>query len=443
MPQKCILLLLDGLGDRSYERLGGRTPLQAAHTPTLDKLAAAGSSGLYHPSVPGQALPSENAHFFLFGYDMADFPGRGALEALGAGLDLLPSDVAVLAHFASISRRNKTLWLDDGKPDVAVKSLAALNACISSFEGDDVAVSFHPTGGIRGILRLRGEVSPLVTDSDPITDGRPLSAVLPWQNCGEEAAAARKTARVLRDYLLWAYERLSAHEVNQTRKKKRQAPVNALVSQRAGRLKKPLCFRRKYGLRALIMASGLVYQGLGIYIGMDVQKVEDTGDAGDDIAGRLRAARAGINAYDFLHVHTKTPDEAAHEKDPMLKKQVIESLDAGIGRAIGPLMKDPDILLVVTADHSTPSAGPLIHSGESVPVIMAGKGIRKDTVCRFDEIHAAHGALGGLRGKEVMYLILNHLDRAKLAGLMDTPEDQPYWPGDYEPFRLDASWKLK
>ncbi|MGM0452671.1 MAG: alkaline phosphatase family protein [Thermodesulfobacteriota bacterium] len=411
MPKKCILLLLDGLGDRCYENLGGQTPLQAAHTPTLDKLAAEGSSGLYHPTVQGQALPSENAHFSLFGYDMADFPGRGALEAIGAGIDLLSSDVALLAHFASISHKDNVLRLDCGKPDVDARSLAALTACISSFDSEDVAATFHPIGGIRGIIRLRGEVSPLVTDSDPITDGRPLSAVLPWQDGGEETAAAQKTARVLRGYLLWAHAQLSTHNVNKARKK----PVNALVSQRAGRLKKVVPFRRKYGLCGLSMASGLVYRGLGKYLGMDVRKVEDTGDAGADIAGRLQAAYACIRDYDFLHVHTKTPDEAAHEKDPMLKKMVIESLDTGIGRAIGPLTDDPDILLVVTADHSTPSDGPLIHSGESVPLVMAGKGVRRDAVCRFDEICAAQGALGGLRKKEVMYLILNYLDCAKLA----------------------------
>lgn len=439
MPRKCILILLDGLGDRSYESLGGKTPLQAAHTPTLDKLAANGSSGLYHPSVQGQALPSENAHFSLFGYDMAEFPGRGALEALGAGVDLRSSDVALLSHFAGISRKANALWLDCGKPDVGVRSLAALSACIASFDSNGVAVTFHPTGGIRGIIRLRGAVSPFVTDSDPVTDGRPLSAVLPWQACEEERTAAQRTANGLRAYLLWAHEQLSAHQVNQARKRKGQAPVNALVSQRAGRLKKVIPFRRKYGLRGLSMASGLVYQGLGTYLGMDVQEEKDSGDAGADIAGRLCAAGARLGDYDFFHVHTKTPDEAAHEKDPMLKKKVIESLDAGIGRAIAPFVDDPDILLVVTADHSTPSGGPLIHSGETVPLVMAGRGLRKDTVCRFDEVHAAHGALGGLRGKEVMYLILNHLDRAKLAGLMDSPEDQPYWPGDYQPFSPDFS----
>ncbi len=130
------------------------------------------------------------------------------------------------------------------------------------------------------------------------------------------------------------------------------------------------------------------------------------------------------------------PDEAAHTKDPQLKKQVIESLDKGIGQVIEPLMDDPEVLIIVTADHSTPSSGPLIHSGESVPLTIYGRGVRRDKVKRFNEISVASGALSLVRGKELMYLILNHLDRSKLQGIMDTPYDQPFWPGNYEPFRI-------
>ena len=118
------------------------------------------------------------------------------------------------------------------------------------------------------------------------------------------------------------------------------------------------------------------------------------------------------------------------------EKEVIEALDKGIASVIGPLMTNPELLLIVTADHSTPSSGSLIHSGETVPLIMYGEGVRRDEVQRFDEISAAAGALGSVRGKELMYLVLNHLERAKLQGLMDAPRDQPFWPGDYEPFRV-------
>ena len=138
------------------------------------------------------------------------------------------------------------------------------------------------------------------------------------------------------------------------------------------------------------------------------------------------------DSCDFIHVHTQAPDRAAHTKDPVHKKSVIESLD----RALNLLPGDPETLLVVTSDHSTPSSGPLIHSGEPVPVVFSGGSVRRDKVVNFDEVSCASGALGTVRGTEMMKLVLNFLDRAKLRGLMDTPEDQPHWPGDYEPFKV-------
>jgi 2,3-bisphosphoglycerate-independent phosphoglycerate mutase len=119
-----------------------------------------------------------------------------------------------------------------------------------------------------------------------------------------------------------------------------------------------------------------------------------------------------------------------------LKKEVIEALDRGIGKAIEPFINDPKVVLFITSDHSTPSSSPLIHSGEPVPLTIYGQGVRRDTVRRYDEIHVAGGALGTVRGQEMMYLILNHLDRIKLTGIMDTPDDQPYWPGRYQPFQV-------
>ena len=186
-----------------------------------------------------------------------------------------------------------------------------------------------------------------------------------------------------------------------------------------------------YGLS---IASGLIYHGLAAYLKMDVRKATDTDDPGFDLAERIETAMASLTDYDFIHVHTKMPDVAGHTKDPLFKKQVIEALDKGIGRLAERLINDPELLVVVTADHSTPSAGPLIHSGEAVPLILCGPGIRRDAVRHYDEVSAAGGALGPVRGKELMYLVVNHLDRAKLHGLMDTPVDQPFWPGRAQPF---------
>ena len=435
MPKKCILILLDGLGDRSHEILDHQTPLQAAHTPTLDRIAADGANGMYHAADLGQALPSENAHFKMFGYDMEDFPGRGALEAVGAVIDLSPTDVAILSHFISVSEKDGYLFLEQGKPLAEADEVASLIESIKAYSRNDVNIKFHSTGGIRGILTLSGNVSPYVTDSDPFLDEKPLVAIKPWQNLLSDDAAVN-TAGALRAYLTWVYDVLSGHKVNSDRKRNGKLPLNCISTQRAGRLKTVAPFTKKYGLRGLSMSSGMVYWGLASYIGMDVEKVRDTGDPGRDIEGRLNMAKTLLPDYDFIHIHTKTPDEAAHTKDPIHKKTVIEALDAGIGNAVESMLNDPDVLIIVTADHSTPSSGPLIHSGESVPLVIHGTGVRRDRITTLDEVSSAQGALGTVRGKELMYLVLNHLNRAKLVGIMDTPEDQPYWPGDYKPFKL-------
>jgi 2,3-bisphosphoglycerate-independent phosphoglycerate mutase len=178
-----------------------------------------------------------------------------------------------------------------------------------------------------------------------------------------------------------------------------------------------------------------VYWGLCQQVGIGVERVKDSGDPGNDLRHRLRIARDRTD-MDLIHVHTKAPDQAAHTKDPVRKKEVIEALDGAMDFAVTELATDPEILLVVTADHSTACVEPLIHSGETVPLVVVGRQARRDAVTSFDEVSSATGALGPVRGKELMHLILNFLDRGKMVGLMDTREDQPYYPGERTPLDL-------
>jgi len=172
-------------------------------------------------------------------------------------------------------------------------------------------------------------------------------------------------------------------------------------------------------------------------LGMDVKVVEDSGDPERDLLERLRLAHDAVE-YDFVHVHTKVPDKAGHTKNPHHKKEMLEALDRAMAFAVQKIVPHADILLVVTADHSTASVGTMIHTGETVPVTMIGQYPRRDRVTAFNEIDCAQGALGTIRGKELMYLILNFLDRGKLKGLMDTPFDQPYTPGRYQPLIVNG-----
>lgn len=435
LPKKCILIILDGLGDRSYECFGHQTPLQAAWTPVLDRLAAMGANGLFHATILGEALPSESAHFVMFGYELQEFPGRGILEGLGAGIDLGPRDVAVLAHFVGVHEENGCLVLDKGQPNASVSEAAALIDAVAKYEKGGVSIRFTPTKGLSGILMLRGNVAPQVTDTDPMREGCLLSEVKAWYEYAGEPNV-RNTAETLKAYLLWTYHCLRSHPVNLARIKEGKLSINCLVTQRAGRLKSITSFRERYGLRGLSIASGIIYQGLSAYLGLDFKKVTDTQDPAHDIAERLSIALHMLDDYDFIHVHTKVPDEAAHTKDPRKKMAVIEALDRGIGRTIDHFTNNPEVLLIITSDHSTPSSGPLIHSGEPLPLTFCGAGMRRDDVRQFNEVSVAAGALGCVRGKELMCLLLNHLDRIKLRGIMDTPVDQLFWPGDYEPFNV-------
>ena len=441
MPSKCVLILLDGLGDRAYSQLDNRTPLQAAVTPNLDRLAALGCNGLYHAASLGQALPSENAHFAMFGYTPEEFPGRGALEALGAGIPLAQGEVAFLAHLVELAVVDGALQLATDHPRAPGAEIDALVAALSAYPQGDPTIRFVPHRGGSGVLLLNGnQVSPFVTDTNIFTEGRALPEPQPWQEYASDPAAG-KSALLLGDYLRWVYNQLDQHPVNQQRRRRGLYPVNGLVTQRGGRLKQVPDFAARNGLRGLSISSGVVYWGLAAFLGMAVRQVEDGKDPGLDLAHRLQLATMALADFDFIHVHTKAPDAAAHAKDPLGKIKVIEALDRGIGATLPSLLADPEVLLVVTSDHSTPSAGPLVHSGEPVPLTFVGGGVRVDGVERFDEVAVAGGALGTVRGGEFINLVINFLDRAKLAGLRDSPHDLAYWPGPCPPLRLTGSAK--
>ena len=431
---RCILVVLDGLGDRGVAAFGGKTPLQEARTPNLDRLAALGMNGLLHPWRLGMALPSEMAHFLLFGYDRQDFPGRGYIEALGENLQIGAGDIALLARIFSVREDRGQLMLEVEDPKVDPETCLALQEDIRHFRHEDLELEFIPTKGIQGIVRMRGEAAAAITDSNPIYEGRPLMEVLPFAT-HRESVPARNTAAALNRYLAWCYHRLSAHPLNDQRLRLGLPPINAVATQRPGRFQPVQPFPEKWGLRSLAIASGALYKGLSQYLGMTLQPVNDTARPGDDLRQRLELAVSATD-FDFVYVHTKAPDEAAHTKDPEIKRAVLEALDKAFGFALKTIVTDPDTLFVITADHSTNSAGLMIHSGESVPLCMIGRYTRRDAVKRFDEVSCAGGALGAVRGRELMYLVLNFLDRGKLYGLMDSPWDQPFFPGKYKPLTI-------
>jgi 2,3-bisphosphoglycerate-independent phosphoglycerate mutase len=433
---KTVLVLLDGLGDRSYPSLGNRTPLEAAPTPNLDRLAALGCNGLYHASLPGRCLPSETAHYLMLGYGMDEFPGRGLLEASGFGVPFGDADALCLAHlFHADSDAEdgplvcREVWkrLRAGEDE-----LRALYGALTPFDALGVAFRLHRVRGNEGILAMSGPVSPFVSDSDPMAAGKPMARAVPLVP-NPEPENAERTATALNGFLAHCRRRLRTHPVNKGREASGLPPLNFLATQRCGRRTRVEPFPERWGVPGLLIASGPLFGGIAAELGMTFLSVPDGDDPGSDLGERVRAALEETR-HGFVHVHTKAPDEAAHRGDPAVKAEVIRSLDRGLGPLLEALEGSGDLLAAVTADHATPCASPLIHSGETVPLVMAGPTVRRDRVARFDEVSAAAGGMGLLRGKELMLLLLNHADRSALCGQRLGSAERAYVPGDYPAF---------
>jgi 2,3-bisphosphoglycerate-independent phosphoglycerate mutase len=435
---RIILILLDGLGDRSYETLGHRTPLQAATTPNLDRVAAMGSNGLYHPSLPGLCHPSETAHFRLFGCDPAAFPGRGLLEAVGYGIPFHGSDVLSLAHLCGVSWSDGIPFLEHPRRRFTTEAddTAALYRAVARYDSGDIRFRLHQTGPNDAILVVTGEVSPHISDCDPMIAGKPLARVTPLAESPEPEESTR-TAGALNRYLSRCHGILRSHPVNLRRAREGRPPADFLTTLRAGRRTPVESFESKWGCKALMIASGAVYAGLARELGFDFKTVNDGPDPGEDLRQRLHVALEDRN-HDFIHVHTKAPDEAAHKGDAGLKSRVISMLDGALEDAVDIVENGAEVVLAVTADHSTPSCPPLIHSGEPVPLAIAGPRIRRDRVTAFNEIDAAGGCLGMLRGPELMRMLLNCADRSILDGHRLGPQAAAHFPTIYPPFRLET-----
>ena len=433
---RIVLVLLDGLGDRSYPVLGYKTPLEAADTPNLDRLAALGCSGLYHASIPGRCLPSETAHYLLFGYPMDVFPGRGLLEAVGAGIPVNDPDVACVAHLFHAEPEvpgGPILFRESWKGVRATEDeFETLYSALTPFETHGVRFDLHRVRGNDGILVMGGEVSPFVSDSDPMTRGMPMGRILPLEPNPEPETAAR-TARAMNTFLDHCRTILRSHDLNRRRKEQGLAPLGFLATQRCGRRVPVRPFAEQWGMKGLVIASGSVFGGIASELGMTFRRVSDGEDPGKDLEERVRMALEDTD-HGFVHVHTKAPDEAAHRGDPEAKAAVIEALDRGLSPLVEAVRSTGDLLAVVTADHSTPCGTPLIHSGETVPVVLAGPTVRRDRVERFDEVSAAGGGLGPLRGEGFMLTLLCAAGASVLHGHRLGAVERAYVPSDYPPF---------
>jgi len=376
---KIVMLVADGLGGLPLEP-GGRTELETASTPNLDRLAARGTSGSSIPVLPGITPGSGPGHLGLFGYDPLEFRiGRGALEATGIGFELGPDDVAARGNFCTLDTAG--LISDRRAGRIPSEESFKVVERLEAVKIDGVETFVRPVKEHRFVVVFRGRgLDGGVADTDPQAVGvAPLDPVA-------AVPAAGRTAEVAKEFVRQARLILQG-----------EPKANGMVLRGFAAKPQLPTFEQVYGLRSAAIAVYPMYKGLARLAGMTlVGKSQSLGEQIETLAGCW-------NDYDFFFLHFKYTDSTGEDGNFTEKVRRIEELDAAIPRIekLG-----PDVL-IVTGDHSTPSLLKS-HSWHPVPTLLVADTCRPDGLTGFSERDCLRGGLGQFAAKNLMLLAMAH-----------------------------------
>ena len=446
-----VLITLDGLGDRPSAELatanaetwgmpnGGLTPSEAAATSTLDRLTARGACGWHIPFGWGAAPSSEVAHWSMFGYSDYPFPGRAVLEAIGVDIDILTGCAVTFAALRTSrtlsSPDGETVWITGRVASSDAEDLDDAAALWTELEPlfAEHAVAVHHLGRGEAILVFTEHARGDITDSDPFfEDFHPWLRVLPTSPSGERLATS------LNDILLHVRETLLESSVNRARRDAGKPAFDVVTTKWSGTREALPSFEELTGVAGAAVTSSRLYRGLAQLLGMTSIHLRFEGDlvtnAGPDIAERLRLAEQLLDdGARFVHVHTKAPDVAGHTKNPRIKADVIEGIDAGLV-ALDELADRA--VIAITGDHATPSTHGVLHTADPTPLLLVGPTVRPDRVTRFGEAPFQDGWYGAVQARELLPLLFGHANRPVFLGHRATPLQTLALPDRPEPMRL-------
>ncbi len=376
-PSKLVLLVIDGLGGLPHPETG-KTELESARKPNLNRIARDSICGLIDPVSPGITPGSAPGHLAIFGYDPVQYHvGRGVMEALGIDVELKPDDVAARGNFCTVDDRGVITHRRAGR--ISTDKNTVLCRLLNTITIAGAEISVLPVREHRFVLILQGEVlSPEVGDSDPQQIGqapKKIEALSPQ---------AQKTADIANEFVSQASNLLKGKD-----------PANMVLLRGFSRRPHLPFISEIYKLKPAAIATYPMYRGLARLVGMKVLP------GGEGITDQLNCLQRHYAKYDFFFIHFKTTDARGEDGDFRAKVQAIEELDQALPAL---LSLDPDVL-VVTGDHSTP-ATLAMHSWHPVPFMLKSKWCRPDSVAEFSEQACLAGGMGRFPATEIMSLAM-------------------------------------
>lgn len=417
---KILYIILDGLGDLPVKELGDKTPLEAALTPKLDKLAQSGKTGLVYPVEKGIAPESDIAVISLLGYDAHKlYTGRGPLEAFAEGMEVNDGDLALRVNFAT-SQDDGVIIKDRrvGRNLTTEEATALAKEINSKVTLSGGVFEFKNTIGHRGVLVIRAMQSRLsgwITNTDPAYDREGVFGVakekfelkimqsqpMPGYETTNEAIEA---AKLLNEFTQKSHKVLQESLVNKKRIAEGKMPANIIVSRDAGdHLPKfPKMSELFSGLKFGSFVEMPVEKGIALLTGMEVVDVPShTGHPDIDYTVWAKIALQNMNRFDGLYIHIKGPDEPGHDGDYNLKKEIIQDIDKHFFTPLLSKINLSDVIIAVTADHSTPCILKA-HSADPAPLLVCGGDIEPDGSMSFSEKAAKLGSLGEILGRQLL-----------------------------------------
>ncbi len=400
---KYIIILGDGMADEPIESLQNQTPLQFAETPSMDLLAHIGKSGLLNTVPKGIHPGSEVANLSVLGYDVNKvLEGRGTLEAASMGIEVLPGEMVMRCNLICIeNERIKNHSAGHISNEEAALLIDFLNERLGN---DDIC--FYPGVSYRHVLKVKGGDKRI--DCTPPHDvmGTEFKKVM----IQPEIPEAQSTADLLNQLIIRSQELLADHPVNLKRKAAGKDPANSIWPWSPGYKPQMKHLSEIYPIKrgAVISAVDLI-NGIGVYAGLDIIKVEGaTGLYDTNYEGKAHAALDALKERDFVYLHIEASDEAGHEGDAALKVRTIEYLDKRILKTILEETKnwEEPVTIALLPDHPTPCRIKT-HTNTPVPFVIYKPGQQPDTVEKYDEFTAQQGGYGLLDGDEFIKEFFN------------------------------------
>ena len=409
-----IYVLLDGVGDLPHPDLDGKTPLEAANTPTLDKIASNGSIGEVISVGKGIAPESDIAVFNMLGYkfNYTDYVGRGVIEGIGIGIDFKDGDLALRGNYSTLNEegiiidRRAGRQIEKEDADGVAKEIEEK----IKFSHPNTSVVVSPTIGHRVTVRIRVDsrkLSSKITNTDPAYSNiggmgvaKAVGDFLKIEKCLplEETEDSKFTANLVNEFSEQSINILKESKINKRRQEQNKKQLSCILLRDAGnKLPDVIPINEKYAMKFSCIVDMPVELGIS-----EVLKMK-TFEAGGltDYEEKARVAAKAMETQNAIYVHLKGPDEFGHDGDAVGKMKNIEEIDQRFFKTLVENIDSSKVAIIISADHSTPCIYKG-HSDDPVPILVSGDFIKNDGTTRMTEEQAKKGSIGLLQGAEVV-----------------------------------------